>query len=280
MKHLYVPFLLSVSALAVSSTAAAAPEAEPEKYVTLDVNVGVVSAYVWRGINMFQSSKQMDQHAMLSPSFTVALPETGLSFGYWSAYQLNGDNRSALIDLGLGAEQDLIVGYELALNKQLTAAFALTYYFFPFADKEVAGTSLPSYLEPSASITYSTAADLGLLVAYYHAVQDEIKVMRHAYVSPSVSKSFELSETVGLEPKASVGYKLFNDRNVKDYVYDVTLGVGVPIAATKSISVTPSVNAAWANLSDVSQANGAVEKRGFGDEYVVWGGLNIGFPVL
>lgn len=292
MKRSSLTLVLGLAAVAVSAQAAAAPEptaapeaaaapeAEPEKSVALDVDIGFASAYVWRGYNVFQDSKQMDQNTMLAPSFTLAFPKTGLSVGYWGAFQLNGDRKSELVDAGIGAEQDLILGYELALSEQLTGALGLTYYFYPLADKTVAGTSVPSYLEPNASVTYSTVADLGLLVAYFHGVQEEVKLTRHVYINPSVSKSFQLSESVGLEPKLGFGYKLFNDSAIKDNVYDVLLSVGVPIAATGSITATPSVNAAWTNLSDTISSTGAPEKRGFGEEYVVWGGLNLGFSVL
>ena len=284
MKHRYLPIFVGLTAVAVCFQAAAAepgpgPEAEPEKSVALDVGVGISSAYVWRGYNLFQDTKQMDQNAMVSPSLTVSFPSTGLSIGYWGAYQLNGENKSLLVDAGVGAEQDLILGYELKINEQLTAAFGLTYYFYPMADENVAGTSMPSYIEPAAGVTYSTFADVGLMVAYFHGVQEEIKGTRHIYISPSVAKSFEVGTSVAVEPSLSFGYKIFNESEIKDNVYDVLLSVGVPITATKAFSVTPSVNAAWTNLTDVQDFT-SVKKRGFGDEYVVWGGLNLDYSVL
>lgn len=284
MNHRYLPIFVGLTAVAVCFQAAAAepapgPEAEPEKSVALDVGVGISSAYVWRGYNLFQDTKQMDQNAMVSPSLTVSFPTTGLSIGYWGAYQLNGENKSLLVDAGVGAEQDLILGYELKINEQLTAAFGLTYYFYPMADENVAGTSMPSYIEPAAGVTYSTFADVGLMVAYFHGVQEEIKGTRHIYISPSVAKSFEVGTSVAVEPSLSFGYKIFNESEIKDNVYDVLLSVGVPITATKTISVTPSVNAAWTNLTDVQDFT-SVKKRGFGDEYVVWGGLNLDYSVL
>lgn len=273
---------LAVAATSGAQAAAAEPAAqtETEKSVALDVGVGAHSAYVWRGYNIFQDNEAMDQNAMVSPALTLSFPTSGLSVGYWGAYQLNGENRSALIDVGLGAEQDLILGYERALNDQLTLSLGLTYYFYPLADEEIAGTSLPSYLEPAAGITYSTFADLGLNLAYFHGLQDAIKGSRHVYICPSLSKSFEIGATVAVEPALSFGYKIFNDSEIEDNVYDVLLGIGVPIQATGSFSLTPSVNAAWTNLSDVPLGNGTEEKRGFGDEVVVWGGLNLDYSVL
>jgi uncharacterized protein (TIGR02001 family) len=284
VNHRYLPLFVGLTAVAVCSQAAAAEpvpasEPEPEKSVALDVGVGISSAYVWRGYNLFQDTKQMDQNAMVSPSLTLSFPATGLSIGYWGAYQLNGENKSMLVDAGVGAEQDLILGYELSISDQLTAAFGLTYYFYPMADENVAGTSMPSYIEPAAGLTYSTVADLGLAVAYFHGLQEETKGTRHVYISPSVAKSFEVGTSVAVEPSLSFGYKIFNESAIEDNVYDVLLSVGVPIAAADSLAVTPSVNAAWTNLTDVPGLNGE-EKRGFGDEYVVWGGLNLDYSVL
>jgi hypothetical protein len=282
VNHRFSSLLIGLATVAVGSQATAAepsPEAETEKSVAFDVGVGISSAYVWRGYNLFQDTKQMDQNAMVSPALTLSLPATGLSFGYWGAYQLNGENKSVLVDAGVGAEQDLILGYERALSEQLTLSLGLTYYFYPMADEEIAGTSMPSYIEPAAGITYATFADLGLNLAYFHGLQEEIKGTRHLYISPSLSKSFEIGASAAVEPSLSFGYKIFNDSEIKDNVYDVLLSVGVPIEAG-SFSVTPSVNAAWTNLSDVPVGNGTEEKRGFGDEYVVWGGLNLDYSVL
>lgn len=282
MPHRYPSLFIGLAAAILGSQSAAAEpvaETEPEKSVALDTGVGISSAYVWRGYNLFQDTKAMDQNAMVSPALTLSFPATGLSLGYWGAYQLNGENKSALVDAGVGAEQDLILGYERALN-QLTLSLRLTYYFYPMADEEIAGTRLPSYLEPSAGFSYSLFADLGFNLAYFHGLQEEIKSTRHLYISPSLSKSFEIGATVAVEPALSFGYKIFNDSEIKDNVYDVLLGVGVPIQATGSFLLTPSVNAAWTNLSDVPLGNGTEEKRGFGDEYVVWGGLNLDYSVL
>lgn len=282
MNHCYPSLLIGLAAVVIGSSVAAAEpvaDTEPEKSVAFDVGVGISSAYVWRGYNIFQDTKPMDQNAMVSPALTLSLP-IGLSIGYWGAYQLNGENKSALVDAGVGAEQDLILGYERALNEQLMLSVGLTYYFYPLADEEIAGTSLPSYLEPAACITYSTFADLGFNLAYFHGLQEEVKGARHLYISPSVSRSFEIGATVAVEPALSFGYKIFNDSEIEDNVYDVLLSVGVPIEAMGSFSMTPSVNAAWTNLSDVPLGNGTVEKRGFGDEVVVWGGLNLDYSVL
>ncbi len=262
--------LMAAPAAAESEPAEAASEPEAAGFA-LSADIGFASAYVWRGWNVFQDSSQMDQNTMLAPSFTLSLPVEGLSVGYWGAYQLNGEARSALVDAGVGAEQDLILGYERPLGDKLSGAFALTYYFYPLADEDIAGTSVPSYLEPSAGVTYAAGpADVGIAVAYFHGMQGELKGSRHLYLNPSVSRSVAINDTLGVDATLGFGYKHFNDSDVEDNVYDVLLSVAIPYAATGAINVTPSLNAAWTNITNA----------GFGDEYVVWAGVNVGFPVF
>jgi uncharacterized protein (TIGR02001 family) len=238
---------------------------EADDSIGLDFEVAVASAYVFRGLNVFQKDRQSDRHAFVAPAITFAVPDTGLSLGYWGAYQIVGDNRAQNTDAALNLEQDLFATYDLSLHDSLTVSSGVFYYFYPFAD--IPGTSNPSILEPVVKGSYTSAVDLGLSVSYFYALQEEIKALRHIYVSPSVSKGVDLSESVGLAVGASFGYKRFDDEAIKDNVYDVSLNVGVPLDVGGGASVTPSINAAWTNLQDAD----------FGDEYVIWGRLAFGF---
>ncbi len=278
---------LSVALIATLISAPAAAESEPESEPApatevaaeepagfgVEVGIGLYSAYVWRGWNIFQSDGQMDQHGMAAPSVTVSLPIEGLTIGYWGAYQLNGDNRSENADAALDFEQDLILGYERSFSDKLSGAFAFIYYFYPLADETVAGTSWPSIVEPSASVNYAAGvADVGLAVAYFYGVQDAVEPLRHIYINPSVARSFPIKGDLALDAKLGFGYKVWDDSAIKDNVYDVLVSVGMAYPVTSELTVTPALNAAWTNITE--------EGFGFADEYVIWAGVDLGLPVL
>lgn len=243
--------------------------------IGLETELALHSAYVWRGLNVFADTDergaldQNDQNAMVAPSLSYTLPGTDLTLGYWGAYQLNGENRAALVDAGVGAEQDVFAFWELELRPDVTLEVGATYYFYPFAEEEAAGIAFPHMIEPTVTATLSTgAADLGLTLAYFHAFNSELEAARHLYVSPAVSKELELTTAVGLELGAGFGYKIWTGDHGDDTsnTYDVLVAVSLPVSFRGPFSLTPGVSWAWTNL----------EERSFGDEQVLFGSVALG----
>lgn len=269
MKRIKNPKRLAVLALTITctSTTARAEETNDDESVGLDLSVEIASAYVFRGFNVFQEEGQNDQHAFVAPSVTWSVGETGLSLGYWGAYQIVGGNRSENTDAALNAEQDIIASYDIALTDNLTLSPGAIYYFYPFADEEVSGTNNPSIIEPVASISYATVVDLGLTVTYFYAIQGEIDGLRHIYLNPTVGKSTELGAAASLEVAAGFGYKRFDDDAIEDNIWDAVIHLGLPLDVGAGTSVTPAAHAAWTNIEDAD----------FADEYVVWGGISMGY---
>ncbi len=247
--------------------AASAQEAAPSKPLGVSVDAQFSSVYLFRGLNVF-GDKQGDQHGVFSPTLSYAIADTGLTLGYWGAFQLNGDNRGAKTDVGAGLEQDFILGYSRSfLDNKLTLKAALTAYVFPFADEELAGAGVPLYLEPSVTPVYTSLADFSLQVAYFHAVQDGLSDYRYLYVRPYVSKSFKLSRKVTETVGAGYGYKVFGDRDkMTENVQDLALDLETTIAITPTFYVKPALRAGWTNLTGQS----------FGDELVVLVSVNVG----
>jgi hypothetical protein len=172
-----------------------AAAAEEPSTKTINVDVEAASAYVWRGVNLF-GVDQNTQNLSVFPSLTATFG--GFSIGYWGAFQLSGDNKSAAVDAGVGAEQDLILGYGGAITDELAYKAVLTYWLYPFAKEEVAGTSTPMYIEPLLGVTYATAADLGLSLSYYRGLQDATDPYSFIYINPSVGKTLPLTSDVSL----------------------------------------------------------------------------------
>ena len=251
-----------------SSDSTASEEAGRES-IGLNLDLGYATAYVFRGANVFQEDGQMNQNMLLAPGITWSIFDTGLSIGYWGAFQISGDNIGANIDGALGVEQDLFLAYELSLPHDLGLSFGLVYYFYPAADENVAGASVPSYLEPGVGFGYFGVLDVGINIAYFLGLQDEpgIRGISYLYINPYVGKSFDLDEHVGLVLGLGYGFKLFKEGNDgAANVHDVTLTIGVPIRPTEIFYITPGVNLAWTNIPS----------EDFGGELVFWGGLNVG----
>jgi hypothetical protein len=242
-----------------TSTPAAAPEP-----IGLTLGVGVETAYYFRGLNVFKADSQRDMHGLFEPSLTYAVPGTGLSLGYWGGYQVNGGNSTDLIAAGIGHEQDVIVRYAGELVKGLTLAGILTGYLYPFADEEVVGTAVPTYLEPGLSLTYAGPLDLGLAISYMAGVQDALANGRYLYLNPTVGKVFDLSGIADLAMGVGFGFKLYNyPSRMPDNRFDVRFDWGVPLDLGGGLTVTPGVHFGWTELHAQAPVDG----------YFVWASL-------
>ena len=230
----------------------------------ISASLGFESIYNWRGANLFMDKKLNDQNGMLNPAFSYTTGNCSIS--YWGAFQLMGDSRAANNKGGVGSEQDVLFGYEHPLDDAFTLSFTLATYFYPMAKKAQAGTALPFYLEPFVAGSWSGPVDVKLAVSYYYGVQDAVKGTRHLYVNPTVAKSIEFSESVGLDLTLGLGQKLITGDDYKDNnKTDAVFTANVPIKVGEGLTLAPNVNAGW------SKYKGAK----FGDSVMTYGGLNL-----
>jgi len=254
-----------------ADTGAAEATATTEAPSTLiNVDVEGASAYVWRGINLF-GEDQNTQDFSLFPSITATFG--GLSIGYWGAFQVSGDNKSDLVDSGVGAETDLILKYSGSLAENLTYSAMLTYWIYAAADETAAGTKTPMYIEPGAGVTYSTAADLGLYVGYYRGLQDATNPYSFLYINPSVGKTLPVSGDISLALGLSAGYKVYTnlaDGAPKDRALDLTANVGATFPFS-DLYITPGVHAAFVTRDGI---DGGAD---FSDEFIAWAGVHVGY---
>jgi hypothetical protein len=241
----------------------------PSKLLNIDVEGA--SAYVWRGVNIF-GENQNTQAFSVFPSITATLGS--LSLGYWGAFQLSGDNKSALVDSGVGGENDFILKYGGSLDNGLAYSAMLTYWVYPFADEVAAGTATPMYLEPGAGISYLAGADLGLYVGYYRALQTVTEPASFVYINPSIGKTFHFNSDVGLALGLSAGYKAFtNDPPTQDHAFDVGLHVSAAIPFS-DMYITPQLHASY-----VTRDEDAVPNADFGDSFIAWAGVHVGYDI-
>lgn len=254
--------LLAAAFLAALPTASAEEEGE----LGLALDLGVASAYVWRGWNVFQDEGQMDPNMLLAPGVTWTLGDSGLYLGYWGAYQVSGPNRAAMVDAGLGAEQDLLVGYGMDLSKTLSCTLGLTGYVYPLADEALAGTKTPTYLEPAVAVSWDGPVTASLNLAYFHGMGTPLEGLRNVYVRPGIAWSHPMGEKAGLDLAGGVGYKLFTQADVTTNTLDLLVTAAIPITLGGSFYMKPSLNVAWTNI----------DGEAFVDGLAPWAGLNVG----
>ena len=237
----------------------------------LNIDVEGASAYVWRGINMF-GADQNTQAFSVFPSLTLS--SGALSLGYWGAYQLSGDNKSELVDSGVGAQNNFILKYSAWGDDDLAYSAMLTYWVYPFADEEVTGTATPMYIEPGAGISYLAGADLGLYVGYYRGLQTVTEPASFLYINPSIGKTFPLSPDIGIALSVSGGYKVFtNDPPAEDRALDLALNLSVAIPFDNTY-ITPQLHAAYATRDEA-----VVPDAEFSDSFIAWAGVHVGYDI-
>ncbi len=252
--------------------AAEAAPADEGGDMSLTLDLGVGSAYVWRGANLwFGLADNKKQALSVFPGVTFAAGD--LSVFYWGAYQLSGDTKGANADNGIGAEQDLGLSYALSLNDEMGVSLWATYYVYPFADTD-ALDGTPMYLEPGATLSYSSAVNLGLGVSYYKALTltDANDVLSHIYLNPSVGKDLELSPELALNLSAGFGYKVFTssdyDAEVTGNRWDVIGNVGLTYSVG-DLYLKPAVHVGTTEVPE------SIDESGL----FYWGGLNVGYGI-
>jgi hypothetical protein len=237
----------------------------------LNIDVEAASAYVWRGINVFGTDQNTQVFSVL-PSLSATFG--AVTLGYWGAFQLSGDNKSFLVDAGVGAQNNLVLKYSGSLDNGLGYSAMLTYWIYPFADEDVAGTSTPMYIEPGAGISYLAGADLGLYVGYYRGLQTVNEPASFLYINPSIGKTFPLGDDLGLALGLSAGYKIFtNDPPNKDRAFDLALNISLAVPFGDTY-ITPQLHAAYVTRDDA-----AVPDAEFSDSFIAWVGVHVGYDV-
>jgi len=277
LKKSTIPAVILITLITTffANVASAEEEAAPEaKTYGVNLDLGFATIYNFRGLNTFQEEGQMDQNGAFFPSVTWSIGETGLYIGYWGAYQLSGNNIPEMVDGALGHEQDLYIGYDKSFgaDDMFTFSAAFTYFFYPFASVEIDADNTvenPSIIEPLLGFGISAGVDLGLSVSYFAGIDDATKSLSHLYIKPSIAKSVSFGERFGLDMSLGMGFKVWTGEEgekPEDNTVDLAIDFALPIALEGSLYAAPAVSLAWTNLDGVSAGN----------EYMVYGGLNIG----
>jgi hypothetical protein len=243
----------------------------------LEINLEVASAYVFRGYNVFQAQNQREQNWVQGLLLAWNPPGSGFSVGYASANQLRGDNLVSNVQAGLGGEEDVFAGYELARQKRLGLATELAVVAYPLADSSVVGTRVPLIISVSAEPRYrrNLYFYLGYLRGFRHGLFEGDQI----YLNPHVEKKIDLGERFELDLAAGAGVKLLqvDVGVVKDNMFDVLATATLYCALNDVFYVGAKVGWAWTNVtSRRDPMTGQSINARFADEYVPFWAVSLG----
>jgi hypothetical protein len=254
-----------------------ADESEPPGQPELEFSMEYASAYVFRGYNVFQVEHQNEQRWVQRPRFIWAPPGTNLSIGYAAANQLTGDNLVDNVAAGVGAEQALFAEYDFTPKARLGLSTELAVIAFPWANPNVAETTVPLFVSISTELRYLHS--LYLYAGYLRGVRQGPFGEDHLYLNPSVEKRFDLGPRFELELQVGAGIKVFqlDVGMIRDNMFDVLANATLYYALSDILYVAAKLGWAWTNLTPGGNLEANQRMRhGFSDEYVPFWAVIVG----
>jgi hypothetical protein len=221
------------------------PEQKPvdqkpeEDKVTGEIDLSVLSAYIWRGQELTRNS------VVVQPSATVSYK--GFSLNVWG----NLDTKPySAADANYGAkytETDYTISYSKKFGiLQVTPGYI--YY----------ALGAPSTGAPAPFDSQEVFLTLGLdtILSPTVTVYKEINHYQQWYFLLGVSQTFEFNKIISLKLAASASYLLSTDASTYakydsnamqttdkyNNLHDGTVSVSLPIAVYKTLSVTPTIS--------------------------------------
>ncbi len=196
----------------------------------------VMSKYIWRGFDLYYNNNPAFQ-----PSVTYTFGESGLSANLWGSFALGDRSTYKNHD-----EFDLTLDYAFSLSDQLKMSVGFIQYGYYFGGKEVfkENTTQEFYVSAGLPETFLSPT----LTAYY-----DVNLGSGLYVALEGSRSIPLSESLGLNLKARLGYnskQFINESGLSD----LTLGVSLPIKLG-DWTIAPLVNYTFVFLDSVNKDN-------------------------
>jgi uncharacterized protein (TIGR02001 family) len=244
-------------ACAVAMAATAQEESAP---LEASADVAFYSSYVWRG-------QVLTDKAVFQPSLSAS--KGGFGLNAWSSMNLDGTDTD-----GEFTEMDWTVSYGYSFG-MVGLEVGFVEYTFPNSTAEDEEGNVVAY--PGTREIYLSAG-LDVLLAPTLLLVYDIDAIEGFYGSVSVGHSFELSEMIGLDLSASLGFA-DKDYNLGYFGYDDTalndlvVGAALPISVTDSLSIVPSVSYMALPDSDLGDA----AELAYGEKDMVYGGVTLSY---
>jgi uncharacterized protein (TIGR02001 family) len=181
-----------------------------------------VSAFIWRGMDVYNNKPA------IQPSVTYAFDDSGLSVNVWGSYVLTGNK-----DYREMSEVDITVNYDFRVSENISLSVGFINYGFWF---------MPDYTfkDGNTQEFYISAGLPRALLSPSVSIYYDINLGSGLYVEFSGGHSFALTDRVGLEFNASLGYnsKSFIDESG---ISDLNISASVPFSID-NVRMTPSVH--------------------------------------
>jgi hypothetical protein len=259
---------------------AAAPEQKPEEdKVTGELDLSVLTAYIWRGYEQTRDS------VVVQPSATVSYK--GFSVNVWGnldsrPYSATGDNYSAKY-----TETDYTVSYSHKFGiVQVTPG----YIYYALGAPYAGGTA------PLDSQELFLTVGLDTILSPTVTVYKEIDHYRQWYFLLGFSQTIEFNKIISLKLAASASYLLSTDETTYakydsnslpttdkySNFHDGTISASLPIAVYKTLSVTPTISYVFPLCDDARyemRAHGleGVANPSDRDSAYLYGGITVSF---
>jgi hypothetical protein len=239
------------------------------------VSLAFASAYVFRGINVFQAERQGEEKWVTKPRVVWTDSTDRWSVGYSATYQVTGDNLWENVDAGLGGDQILFADYEFRPAPRLTVTPELGVYVYPWA------RTVPLIVEPSTELWYRGPVEVGAYVSYFYAARPGPLSEDYVYISSRVEKTLPITKQLELDFYLSAGLKLFRQQSglgtSNDNFVDVLVVETAHYDLTSTFYVELKWAMAWTNLGTREDpVTGAPVDPGFVDEVAPYWGFTLG----
>lgn len=249
-------FLLMLTLGAVAGLGFAQDEmmvAEETSDVEVTGDIGLYSAYVWRG-------QVLNDDLVAQPSLTVS--KGNLSLNIWGNYNINGQGGQDDFDL---SEVDYTFAYSVPMNTDdLSVDVGLIHYTFP-------GVAVDDTDELFISTVFNNIILTPVLSVYYDVNEVEDNGI---YANFALSQAFCVSEALCFELGASVGW---GDDNYNEAYFGATSSSGMNdfntyVSADYMVNDSVSVGA----LLQYTLLDGAHAGSYLQDD-LVWGGVSVSY---
>jgi hypothetical protein len=236
-----------------------AEQTQEEDKVTGEIDLSVMSAYIWRG-------QELTRHSVaFQPSITASYK--GFTANLWGSL----DTRPySATDANYGAkytETDWTISYSRKFGIVLVTP---GYIYYALSAPYAGGTT------PLDSQELFLTVGLDTILSPTLTVYKEIDHYRQWYATFGVSHTFAFNEKIGLKLAATASYLLSTDETIYakydsnslpttdkyNNFHDGMVTVSLPIAVYKALSVTPTINYAFPLCDDARYEMRAYSKEG------------------
>lgn len=252
MKKLVMILMLGAVAGLVSAQNTMMME-EPQNEVEVTGDVGLYSAYVWRG-------QVLNDTAVIQPSLTVA--KGPLSLNIWGNYDING--KAGNQDWAFH-EVDFTLAYAVPMTSDdLSVDVGLIHYTFP---------------NTAASDTdelFVTTVFNNIILTPTISVYVDVEAVNGWYGNLALSQCFSVSDALGFEVGASAGY---GNNNYNDSYFGFNSDSGMnDYNAYVSAGYALAEDIELGALLQYTYLDGAMQNSGnYEQDDMLWGGLSVSY---